>query len=349
MTSRYSWDVFISHASEDKQEVARPLADALSKQGFRVWLDENELTLGDSLRSKIDHGLSSSRFGVIILSKDFFSKHWPKRELDGLAARESIEGKVILPVWHRVDHEFVAQFSPTLADRMAVSTVKGIEAVASEIVKVLRLTAADSIKNVQIPTIPVRESGTVADPPRMPKSKAKRNLLSRTVTWLFVLSFLGAVYGAIWKYNLNKENSTLKSPPIQISKPVDFVAPTPAPSPANTETQVPSPSAKTGAIGTTPGSVSNAAQSPAISPKFFSIGIKANEDSWVSVTADGKSVMERVLAADKRKLIRATKTIIVRTGNAGGIEVSFNGIGLGTLGNENEPRTLTFNASGLVQ
>ena len=81
----------------------------------------------------------------------------------------------------------------------------------------------------------------------------------------------------------------------------------------------------------------------------FFVQIVAKEDSWISIVADGKSVMERVLTADKRKNIRAGKTLVLRTGNAGGIEVSFNGRPLGALGNENEPRTLTFNASGLVQ
>ena len=81
----------------------------------------------------------------------------------------------------------------------------------------------------------------------------------------------------------------------------------------------------------------------------FSVEIVAKEDSWVSIVADGKSVMERVLTAEKRKNIKAGKTLVLRTGNAGGIEVSFNGRPLGVLGNENEPRTLTFNASGLVQ
>jgi len=88
---------------------------------------------------------------------------------------------------------------------------------------------------------------------------------------------------------------------------------------------------------------------PVVKENSFFVQIKAKEDSWVSIVADGKSVMQRVLAADKQKKIKAGKSVILRTGNAGGIEVSFNGRPLGALGNENEPRTLTFNASGLVQ
>jgi cytoskeletal protein RodZ len=83
--------------------------------------------------------------------------------------------------------------------------------------------------------------------------------------------------------------------------------------------------------------------------KTFSVVVKAKEDSWVSIVADGKSVMQRVLIADRQKLVKAGKQIVLRTGNAGGIDILFNGKPLGALGNENEPRTLTFNATGLVQ
>lgn len=94
-----------------------------------------------------------------------------------------------------------------------------------------------------------------------------------------------------------------------------------------------------------------AALQPANQPaeKKFVILIKAKEDAWVSIVADGKSVMQKVLAADKKKLVKAGKQVVLRTGNAGGIDVSFNGKSLGAIGNENEPRTLTFNATGLVQ
>jgi hypothetical protein len=92
-----------------------------------------------------------------------------------------------------------------------------------------------------------------------------------------------------------------------------------------------------------------APEKPVKPEKVFVVQVKAKEDSWISIVADGKSVMERVLSAEKKKKIKAGKTIVLRTGNAGGIEVTFNGVSLGSLGNENEPRTLTFNANGLVQ
>jgi hypothetical protein len=80
-------DFFISHASEDKPAAALPLAEALQTRGYSVWLDEFEFQVGDGLHQKIDEGLAASRYGVVILSHDFFRKHWPRSELDALATR----------------------------------------------------------------------------------------------------------------------------------------------------------------------------------------------------------------------------------------------------------------------
>lgn len=130
---RENWDFFISHASEDKDAIARGLAEALRAKGKKVWYDDFSLKVGDSLRESIDHGLARSNFGIVILSSQFFEKHWPKKELDGLAAREVNGRKVILPVWHEVRFNEVREYSPTLADRVAVSTDKGLEYVVEKI------------------------------------------------------------------------------------------------------------------------------------------------------------------------------------------------------------------------
>ena len=144
MTDEYKYDFFICHASEDKEDVARPLAKKLIKKGFQVWYDEYELRLGDSLRSSIDRGIADSRYGVVILSPDFFAKDWPKRELDGLGAYEVHGRKVVLPVWHNVDAEYVKRYSPTLAGLYAASTQKGLDEVVTEIVKVVEAAPTPS-------------------------------------------------------------------------------------------------------------------------------------------------------------------------------------------------------------
>lgn len=131
------WDVFICHASEDKEEIARPLANALDAKGLSVWYDEFSLRVGDSLRQSIDNGLLRSKFGVVILSPHFFEKHWPQQELNGLATRELGGKKVILPVWHTVGFEQVRQYSPMLADRLAVSTDEGLDKVVQKITEAM--------------------------------------------------------------------------------------------------------------------------------------------------------------------------------------------------------------------
>ena len=112
------WDVFISHASEDKEDFVRSLAEGLKDRGLRVWFDETSLTVGDSLRESIDRGLSQSRFGIVVLSPHFFSKQWPQNELNGLATREAGGLKIILPVWHNITLEKIREASPILADRV---------------------------------------------------------------------------------------------------------------------------------------------------------------------------------------------------------------------------------------
>ena len=127
--------VFLSHASEDKDAIARPLAEELRKRGLDVWFDEFSLVLGSSLRREIDKGLALARFGVVVLSASFFEKEWPQRELDALTARE-VGGvsDMILPIWHEIDRATVARYSPMLADRKAVRSNLGIEAIADHIV-----------------------------------------------------------------------------------------------------------------------------------------------------------------------------------------------------------------------
>ena len=132
-------DVFICHASEDKDAFVRPLAEALRSHHVEVWYDEFALDVGDSLREAIDRGLAASRYGIVVLSPSFFRKRWPKRELNGLVAREMAEDRgMILPVWHRVGRDEVVAFSPPLADLRAAVSAEGLSAVVELLLKKLQ-------------------------------------------------------------------------------------------------------------------------------------------------------------------------------------------------------------------
>jgi cytoskeleton protein RodZ len=156
---------------------------------------------------------------------------------------------------------------------------------------------------------------------------------------IFALAALAGVLVGYFFWLKSKPAAAPVEPPQQAS---------PAPHSSAPET---SPVATQSADSSTPAKQEardSAPTAPALQKNFVLL-IKARQDAWVSVVADGKSIMQRTLTAERQKLVRADREIVLRTGNAGGIEVSFNGRPIGALGNENEARTLTFNATGLVQ
>lgn len=133
------YDVFISHASEDKEEVVRPLANALKDKNLNVWYDEFELKIGDSLRQKIDKGVANSKFGIVILSKNFIKKGWTNYELDGLITRSISNQQILLPIWHNITKQEVIDYSPSIADKVARNTsVNTIEEIADEIAEIIK-------------------------------------------------------------------------------------------------------------------------------------------------------------------------------------------------------------------
>ena len=132
------YDIFISHASEDKDEVVRPLAYALKAEGLRVWYDEFEMKIGESLRRKIDKGLANSKFGIVVLSKDFIKKGWTNYELDGIITKSVTGEQIVLPIWHNITKKEVIDFSPSLADKLARNTAAfTVEEIAAEIAEVI--------------------------------------------------------------------------------------------------------------------------------------------------------------------------------------------------------------------
>lgn len=133
------YDVFISHASEDKESFVRELADTLIKEyNIKVWYDEFSIKWGDSLRKSIDKGLKLSKFGIVIISKSFIKKGWTNYELDGLFQKEMTYGKTILPIWHDITKDEVQDFSPSLAGRKALNTsMYTIKEIAEELKNIL--------------------------------------------------------------------------------------------------------------------------------------------------------------------------------------------------------------------
>lgn len=122
--SQEEYDVFVSHAYEDKEDFVDEFVAALRTEGFTVWYDSSQLKWGDKMRERIDEGLSKSKFGIVVLSPNYIKegKYWTKAELSGLFQKESVTGKTILPIWHNLTKKQVIEYSPIIADIKAMTT-----------------------------------------------------------------------------------------------------------------------------------------------------------------------------------------------------------------------------------
>ena len=147
------WDVFISHAKEDKEDFVDSLVHALYEKGIPIWYDSEQLKPGFSIRRGIDQGLKNSKYAIVILSEAYFRKEWTKKELDYLFSRDSDGMRRIFPVLHKIDVETVREKAPLLADTVACHSNEGIEAVVH--------TLVDAIREVENHLVPVESNNSV--------------------------------------------------------------------------------------------------------------------------------------------------------------------------------------------
>lgn len=136
------YDVFISHAWEDKESFVDELVNELEKKRVRVWYDKARMKWGDSMREKIDEGLRKSKFGIVVLSPNYIkeNKYWTKAELNGLFQSESINGKSILPIWHNLTKQDVINYSPIIANKLAMNTtIQTASEIACELASILEI------------------------------------------------------------------------------------------------------------------------------------------------------------------------------------------------------------------
>lgn len=124
LDSDEKYDVFISHAWEDKEGFVDEFVAELEKLGIKVWYDRQRIKWGDSMRARIDDGLKKSKFGIAVISPDYIAdgKYWTKAELDGLFQLESVNGKMLLPIWHNITKQQVMNYSPIIASKLAMTT-----------------------------------------------------------------------------------------------------------------------------------------------------------------------------------------------------------------------------------
>jgi cytoskeleton protein RodZ len=185
-----------------------------------------------------------------------------------------------------------------------------------------------------------------------PKLNPKRS----TLPLLLALVALLAVLAVFWARNrgrsMESTDNTGAAPAGTASPGATPAVTRPSPPP---ETPAPSPAIAPAAQSSPSFASRNPADALASANKApgtehtFSVVVTAKEDAWVSLSADGKTVVSRNFRAGEQQSVRAGSRVVLVTGNAGGVDVSFNGKTLGAVGNESQVRKLTFTSAGLVQ
>jgi cytoskeleton protein RodZ len=174
---------------------------------------------------------------------------------------------------------------------------------------------------------------------------------------------------SIWSHRQKKQEAvtTPTSPPPPATQPLveDHAAPTgtpPGPAVPNSSAKnplKPAPVSPTASPAAPVPPASKPAKNPATvapssettappAPGEFVVVIQAREDSWTTITADGKTVYSGILAVGDQRAIRGRKEVIVKAGNAGGIDLRFNGKELSRQGDSGQVRTITFGPGGLT-
>jgi hypothetical protein len=98
--SKFQFDVYISHANEDKSTIVTPLVDMMKKHGVRYWLDEEQIAWGQSLTKRINLGIVSSRFMLAIVSHNYIAKPWSRIELEAAIHKQiQSDETIVLPVF----------------------------------------------------------------------------------------------------------------------------------------------------------------------------------------------------------------------------------------------------------
>ena len=147
MSKRYSgnkraislYDVFISHATADKEPFVDSLRAGLRRLNINVWYDADEIDWGDNLKAKIFNGLDKCRFGIVVISSEFLGRAWTEMELNELLQRQDKSGqKTILPLLYNLTVDEMKNRYPIL-ENFKARVVKANEDVKDIVIDFARI------------------------------------------------------------------------------------------------------------------------------------------------------------------------------------------------------------------
>lgn len=119
------YDIFISHANKDKEELVEKLYQSLNKLGIHIFYDKESLEWGDNWKEKILNGTKRAEFAIIVISENFFDREWTERELAEFLNKQNRNGqKLILPILHNISLEQLQEKYPSVANIQAIDSKK---------------------------------------------------------------------------------------------------------------------------------------------------------------------------------------------------------------------------------
>jgi tetratricopeptide (TPR) repeat protein len=178
----YTHDLFICHASKDKARFVEPLVSALVGHQLTVWYDDFEIQLGHDLRQKVNDGLRTSRFGLVIVSPHS-SSFWPETTLSALFAQEAAGGDVrVLPIRCDLTLAELATRDPLLAGRHSLGWELGVDALARTIADRVRAVRPTPQPRSPLYNVPGRRAqvfvGRASDLEKLEAGLAKRGAVA---------------------------------------------------------------------------------------------------------------------------------------------------------------------------
>lgn len=114
-------DVFLCHAWDDRQGIAKELHDLLEAAGVKVWFSEKDLALGVPMMRAIDKGLANSRIGLVLVTPALLSR-LPRGSVADKELSALLAGNQLVPIVHNTTYEALRNVSPLLASRSGLDT-----------------------------------------------------------------------------------------------------------------------------------------------------------------------------------------------------------------------------------
>ncbi len=164
----FTYHAFISHVFEDKKEIADPLNQALRVAGFNIWYSGSDLKAGDDLNRKILGVIPKCKYAIVIISPDYLKSDWAQKELKTIEELEQSGTRIILPIWHHLSQKEVKAALPFLADRFALFSAQGMDAIIPKLVSVLKKRRPSGATNLV-------QSKSHLSPKVFPKSETNIN------------------------------------------------------------------------------------------------------------------------------------------------------------------------------